>query len=75
MSAGRVFSPGRSHAKVRPCIIINGIPISQSKTLPQAVTEYTRRYGRQPPKGFDQWWQFCKRNKVKIVDDVSRASP
>ncbi|XAO24787.1 hypothetical protein I312_103593 [Cryptococcus bacillisporus CA1280] len=47
---------------------------SQSKTLPQAVTEYTRRYGRQPPKGFDQWWQFCKRNKVKIVDDYDQIN-
>ncbi|AAW43180.1 hypothetical protein CNBD0460 [Cryptococcus deneoformans B-3501A] len=47
---------------------------SQSKTLPQAVTEYTRRYGRPPPKGFDQWWQFCKRNKVKIVDDYDQIN-
>jgi hypothetical protein len=44
---------------------------SQSKTLPQAVAEYTRRYDRAPPKGFEEWWQFCKRNQVKIVDDVS----
>ncbi|WWD04614.1 hypothetical protein V865_002685 [Kwoniella europaea PYCC6329] len=44
----------------------------QSKTLPQAVTEYRRRYGRAPPKGFDQWWQFCKRNQVKIVDDYDQ---
>lgn len=60
--------------KVRLRIITNGIVFSQSKTLPQAVTEYTRRYGRPPPRGFDQWWQFCKRNNVKIVDNVSKAS-
>jgi hypothetical protein len=47
----------------------------QSKTLPQAVTEYIRRYGRSPPKGFEMWWQFCKKNGVKIVDDVSLLSP
>ncbi|WWD18275.1 hypothetical protein CI109_102725 [Kwoniella shandongensis] len=47
----------------------------QSKTLPQAVSEYTRRYGRAPPKGFEEWWQFCKRNKVKIVDDRVDALP
>ncbi|ODN95887.1 hypothetical protein L198_04506 [Cryptococcus wingfieldii CBS 7118] len=47
---------------------------SQSKTFPQAVTEYTRRYGRQPPRGFDQWWQYCKRNKVKIVDDYDQIN-
>ena len=27
----------------------------QSKTLPEAVREYRRRYGRAPPKGFDKW--------------------
>jgi len=46
------------------------VGIRQSKTLPQAVAEYTRRYGRAPPKGFEGWWQFCKKNNVKIVDDV-----
>ncbi|WVQ80599.1 hypothetical protein IAT38_002704 [Cryptococcus sp. DSM 104549] len=46
----------------------------QSKTLPQAVTEYTRRYGRAPPRGFDQWWQFCKRHHVKIVDDYDQIN-
>jgi hypothetical protein len=30
----------------------------QSKTLKQAVTEYKRRYGRMPPKGFDKWWDY-----------------
>lgn len=43
---------------------------SQSKTLPQAVSEYKRRYGRPPPKGFEQWWKFARRNDIKIVDDV-----
>lgn len=46
---------------------------NQSKSLSHAVGEYTRRYGRKPPKGFDQWWHFCKRNKVQIIDDVSVA--
>ncbi|KAK4687168.1 hypothetical protein P7C73_g2946, partial [Tremellales sp. Uapishka_1] len=46
----------------------------QSRTLPQAVTEYTRRYNRPPPKGFEEWWQFCKRNKVKIVDDYDQIN-
>ncbi|WVN88726.1 uncharacterized protein L203_103939 [Cryptococcus depauperatus CBS 7841] len=44
----------------------------QSSTLPQAVIEYKRRYNRAPPRGFEQWWQFCKRNKVKIVDDYDQ---
>ena len=44
---------------------------SQSKTLRQAMKEYTRRYKRPPPKGFSAWWQYCQDNNVKIVDDVS----
>jgi hypothetical protein len=47
------------------------LTIRQSRTLPQAVIEYKRRYGRSPPKGFEAWWQFTKKNGVKIVDDVS----
>lgn len=30
----------------------------QSKTLEQAVNEYKRRYHRNPPKGFDKWWDY-----------------
>lgn len=46
------------------------LTIRQSKTLPQAVAEYKRRYGRPPPRGFDQWWKFARRNNIIIVDDV-----
>jgi len=41
----------------------------QSTTLKKAVTEYKRRYGRNPPKGFGQWWEFVQKHNVKIVDD------
>ena len=27
----------------------------QSKTLGEAVSEYKRRYNRNPPRGFDDW--------------------
>jgi hypothetical protein len=30
----------------------------QSKTLKQAVDEYRRRYDREPPKGFNHWWEY-----------------
>jgi hypothetical protein len=46
-------------------------PIRQSKTLQHAVIEYKKRYNRDPPKGFDRWFQFCKERGVKIIDDVS----
>ena len=30
----------------------------QSQTLAVAVREYKRRYGRNPPKGFDRWYLY-----------------
>ncbi|KAG6380428.1 glycosyltransferase family 90 protein [Boletus reticuloceps] len=41
----------------------------QSKTLPEAVAEYKRRYGRDPPRGFDHWWEFAKERDFKLVDE------
>jgi hypothetical protein len=41
----------------------------QSRSLRVAVAEYKRRYGRNPPKGFDAWWQFVHANDVKLVDE------
>ncbi|KAG8954787.1 capsule-associated protein CAP1 [Tulasnella sp. 419] len=41
----------------------------QSKTLKQASAEYRRRYKRDPPKGFDDWWKFAQDNNVKIIDE------
>lgn len=32
---------------------------SASKTLQDAVLEYHRRYNRQPPLGFDDWYVVC----------------
>lgn len=41
----------------------------QSKSLSQAVAEYKRRYGRDPPRGFDEWYSFSVSRDVKIIDD------
>ena len=41
----------------------------QSQTLDAAVKEYQRRYGRKPPRGFDDWWRFAKNASVLIIDD------
>ncbi|KAF8126772.1 glycosyltransferase family 90 protein [Boletus edulis] len=41
----------------------------QSKTLPEAVAEYKSRYGRDPPRGFDHWWEFAKERDFKLVDE------
>ena len=45
---------------------------SQSTTLVGAVAEYKKRYGMSPPKGFDDWYQFCKDNNVKIIDNYDQ---
>ncbi|KAF7798170.1 hypothetical protein EIP86_009387 [Pleurotus ostreatoroseus] len=42
---------------------------SQSKTLEQAVAEYKRRFRRDPPLGFDDWWKFVQDNDVVMVDE------
>ncbi|KAL5497772.1 hypothetical protein ACEPAH_2703 [Sanghuangporus vaninii] len=41
----------------------------QSKSLGEAVREYKRRYGRDPPKGFDDWFKLAKKSNVLIIDD------
>jgi hypothetical protein len=43
----------------------------QSRTLDEAVVEYKRRYKRNPPKGFDEWWAFAKENDVWMVDEFN----
>lgn len=44
----------------------------QSKTVAQASKEYRRRYKRDPPKGFDEWFAFAQENQVKIIDDYDQ---
>ncbi|KAF8607393.1 hypothetical protein BDV93DRAFT_436008 [Ceratobasidium sp. AG-I] len=46
-----------------------GMLARQSTTLEEAVKEYDRRYGRAPPRGFDEWFEFAKKNGVKIIDE------
>lgn len=41
----------------------------QSQTLDQAVEEYKARYGRNPPKGFDEWWTFAHGQGVLLPDE------
>lgn len=43
----------------------------QSKTLRDAVVEYRKRYGREPPKGFGDWWKFAQENNVRLVDEFN----
>lgn len=41
----------------------------QSKTFEEAVAEYQRRYKRNPPKGFDDWYKFAVEKNVKLIDE------
>jgi len=41
----------------------------QSQTLVNAVEEYRKRYKRNPPKGFDEWWTFVQQNEIRMVDE------
>ncbi|KAL1725409.1 glycosyltransferase family 90 protein [Schizophyllum commune] len=41
----------------------------QSQTLPEAVAEYERRYGRRPPKGFNHWWAYARDRDFIMMDE------
>ncbi|KAH0536727.1 hypothetical protein FGG08_006435 [Glutinoglossum americanum] len=41
----------------------------QSLSLEAAVAEYSRRYKRNPPPGFDRWYEYARAEKSIIIDD------
>jgi hypothetical protein len=41
----------------------------QSPDLPAAVAEYTRRYARAPPRGFDRWYAYARAHGFVMVDE------
>ncbi|WWD22473.1 hypothetical protein CI109_106966 [Kwoniella shandongensis] len=44
----------------------------QSKTLAEAVAEYKKRYNKNPPKGFDEWFAFAKKHNSIIIDEYDQ---
>ncbi|KIY72721.1 glycosyltransferase family 90 protein [Cylindrobasidium torrendii FP15055 ss-10] len=46
----------------------------QSKTLKAAVAEYKKRYKRNPPKGFDQWFAFAQKADFVMMDEFDAIS-
>ncbi|KAL7005163.1 hypothetical protein EMMF5_005272 [Cystobasidiomycetes sp. EMM_F5] len=44
----------------------------QSKTLKEAVAEYKRRYKRNPPRGFDKWWDYAVANNIVLKDEYNQ---
>lgn len=47
----------------------NGMVDHQSSDLTSAVAEYRRRYGRNPPPGFDEWFEFARSRGSLIIDE------
>ncbi|KAI9932284.1 hypothetical protein ASPWEDRAFT_154177 [Aspergillus wentii DTO 134E9] len=41
----------------------------QSQTYTAAHDEYQRRYGIEPPPGFDAWYEFAKAHQSPIIDE------
>ncbi|KZT55623.1 glycosyltransferase family 90 protein [Calocera cornea HHB12733] len=46
----------------------------QSRSLPEAVAEYQRRYGRVPPRGFGAWWAYVQRHEVQLPDEYDQIA-
>jgi hypothetical protein len=41
----------------------------QSKTFDEAKKEYLRRYSRDPPPGFDKWFDYAKSRESVLIDN------
>lgn len=53
------------HAKSQFNDLISG----QSKSYLAAEKEYRRRYGINPPSGFEDWYRYAAQNSPSIIDD------
>ncbi|KAJ3575468.1 hypothetical protein NP233_g1085 [Leucocoprinus birnbaumii] len=43
-----------------------------SRNIREAYYEYQRRYGRLPPKGFDEWWNYVQEHSVQLPDEYDQ---
>lgn len=44
----------------------------RSTTFRETVEKYRRKYGRHPPPGFKDWYQFARKRNVHNVDDFEQ---
>ncbi|KAI9837305.1 MAG: hypothetical protein M1819_000379 [Sarea resinae] len=44
----------------------------RSKTFRETVSKYRRKYGRHPPPGFKEWYQFAREKNVYNIDDFEQ---
>ncbi|PSN64710.1 glycosyltransferase family 90 protein [Corynespora cassiicola Philippines] len=42
---------------------------NQSRNFTAAYAEYERRYGVEPPRGFEDWYEFASLHQSPIIDD------
>ncbi|KAJ3781614.1 glycosyl transferase family 90-domain-containing protein [Lentinula aff. detonsa] len=43
-----------------------------STSLDEAIGEYRRRYRRNPPSGFDKWWDYIQKHDVQLPDEYDQ---
>ncbi|KAJ5358968.1 Lipopolysaccharide-modifying protein [Penicillium cataractarum] len=47
---------------------------SRSTNFRQTVAKYRQTYGRHPPPGFKEWYQYARENNVHNVDDFQQIT-
>ncbi|UKZ67897.1 uncharacterized protein TrAtP1_009056 [Trichoderma atroviride] len=71
--SAKVFGPEQEHPVEtlvrRSKIHFENLLKRQSKNYQQAVTEYQRRYGVNPPPGFEAWYEYAISRQSPIIDD------
>ncbi|KAL8700293.1 MAG: hypothetical protein Q9224_001030 [Gallowayella concinna] len=45
---------------------------TRSTTFRQTIAKYRRKYGRHPPPGFKEWYQFARKRNVHNIDDFEQ---
>ncbi|KAJ5682247.1 hypothetical protein N7462_005412 [Penicillium macrosclerotiorum] len=47
---------------------------SRSTTFRETVAKYRQTYGRHPPPGFKEWYQFARKHDIHNVDDFQQIT-
>lgn len=64
------FSPAAIRWRIRAAHEQANVALTTQSTSPQeAISEYKRRYRRDPPSGFSDWVQFALDHGSKVIDD------
>lgn len=64
------FSPAAIRWRIHAALEKANVAFTTQSTSPQeAISEYKRRYQRDPPPGFSDWVQFALDHGSKVIDD------